>query len=448
MNPDGGTPYEIARAIVRRLREAGHEAYFVGGCVRDVVLGRQPGDYDIVTSARPEAVQQLFPVTIPVGVSFGVVLVVAGGRSHEVATCRTEAGYADGRRPTQVSFASVKEDVRRRDFTVNGLLMDPDTRRILDYVGGLADIRRRIIRTIGPPEQRFAEDHLRMLRAVRFTANLGFELEPATFDAVRDHAPLIGRISAERIREEMTKLLKRHGAARGLMLLRDTGLLREILPEVEALRGVGQPPAFHPEGDVWTHTLQMLCALHADAGKDAGHRLAWAVLLHDVGKAVTRTEDENGVHFYGHVQKGMQLASGVMRRLKFSGADTEVILALIQNHMRFMHVRQMRPNTLKRFLRLPDFDLHLALHRLDCLGSHGLLDHYEFCRDALAALPEEALHPPRLLSGHDLLAMGFSAGPLFKEILFAVEDAQLNGDLATPDEARHWVDEKWGRQKA
>ncbi len=448
MNNIGKTYRDHANGIVRRLREAGHEAYFVGGCIRDLVLGREPGDYDIVTSARPEEVQTLFSVTVPVGVSFGVVLVVEGGKSFEVATYRTEDGYTDGRRPSRVSFSSLREDVHRRDFTVNGLAMDPETGDIIDDVDGLADIRKKIIRTIGNPEQRFAEDHLRMLRAVRFAANLDFEMERATFNAILKNAPSIRKISAERIREELSKLLKRPGARRGMELLHASGLLRELLPEVEAMRGVEQPPAFHPEGDVWEHTLLMLDALHAENGeKDADHRLAWAVVLHDIGKAVTRSEDEKGVHFYGHVEKGTKIAATVLRRLKFSGADMAVILALIEYHMRFMHVRQMRPSTLKRFLRLPDFDLHLALHRLDCLGSHGMLDHYEFCRDALATLPADELRPPRLLSGHDLLAMGLAAGPLFKEILQSVEDAQLNGEISTKQEAARWVSERWDNKK-
>ena len=441
----GRTSHDIAAGIVRRLRNAGYEAYFVGGCVRDFLMGRPPGDYDVVTSARPEEVQQLFPVTIPVGIHFGVVLVVEDGNPHEVATYRTEGGYADGRRPSQVSFASLREDVRRRDFTVNGLAMDPETGQILDYVGGVADIQARIVRTIGPPEQRFAEDHLRMLRAVRFAANLDFGMEPETLAAIQNHVSAIHKISAERIREELTKLLKRPGARRGLEMLFKTRLLKELLPEVETLRGIDQPPTYHPEGSVWEHILRMLDALHEEGKSDVDHRLAWAAVLHDIGKAVTRSADDRGIHFYGHVQKGAQIAEGIMRRLKFSGADLETVLALIQNHMRFMHVRQMRPSTLKRFLRLPDFDLHLALHRLDCLGSHGLLDHYDFCRETLASLSLEALHPPRMLTGHDLLSLGFPAGPLFADILRSVEDAQLNGEITTAQEARHWVMDKWGK---
>ncbi|MDQ5984496.1 MAG: CCA-adding enzyme [Syntrophus sp. SKADARSKE-3] len=438
------TARELAADIVHRLREAGHEAYFVGGCVRDLVLGRNPGDYDIATSAHPDVVQQLFPVTIPVGVSFGVVLVVMGGKNHEVATYRTEDSYDDGRRPSHVSFSSLVEDVRRRDFTINGLALDPETGRIIDYVGGQADIRDRIIRTIGDPAQRFAEDHLRLLRAIRFSANLGFDMDPDTFAAIVKNASLIRKISAERIRDELTKSLTRQGARRAIELLHTSGLLREVLPEVEALRGVSQPPEFHPEGDVWEHTLRMVDGLLGISEQDeADHRLAWAVLLHDVGKAVTRSEDERGVHFYGHVEKGVKMADTILRRLKFSGADTETILALIANHMRFMNVRQMKVSTLKRFLRLPDFDLHLALHHLDCIGSHGMLDYEIFCRQALADLPVETLHPPRLLTGHDLKAMGFTAGPMFKEILRSVEDAQLSGEISTAEDARRWVLERF-----
>jgi poly(A) polymerase len=273
-------------------------------------------------------------------------------------------------------------------------------------------------------------------------------MDPDTFTAIVKNASMIRKISAERIRDELTKVLTRQGARRALELLHTSGLLREVLPEVEALRGVSQPPEFHPEGDVWEHTLRMVDALqNVTEGNEADHRLAWAVLLHDVGKAVTRSEDERGVHFYGHVEKGGKIADAILRRLKFSGADTETILALIANHMRFMHVRQMKVSTLKRFLRLPDFDLHLALHRLDCLGSHGMLDYEVFCRQALADLPGEALHPPRLLTGHDLQAMGFTAGPLFKEILRSLEDAQLGGEISTSEEARRWVLERWGEKR-
>jgi poly(A) polymerase len=435
-----------AAEIVRRLREAGHEAFWVGGCVRDFLRGEAPEDYDIVTSARPEEVRGIFPRTVPVGERFGICLVVEGGVPHEVATFRTEADYDDGRRPSRVVFATAEEDVRRRDFTINGLLMDPETERIIDRVEGLRDIERRLIRTIGDPEERFAEDHLRMLRAVRFAATLGFEIEPMTFAAIRRRAAAIRRISAERVRDELSRLLMGGGARRGLELLSESGLLGEILPEVHALQGVEQPPVFHPEGDVWEHTLRMVALLSRPNGK-ADLRLAWAVLLHDVGKAVTRSEDAAGTHFYGHVQRGEEIAAAILRRLRFSREEMETILALVRGHMLFMNVREMRPNRLKRLLRTPDFALHLELHRIDCLGSHGLLDHYEFCRQKLEEYPEEELRPPRLLTGADLMDMGFMPGPVFKEILRAIEDAQLGGEIADAAEARDLVWKRWGDPK-
>jgi poly(A) polymerase len=432
-----------AMDIVLKLQMAGYEAFFVGGCVRDLVRGVEPGDYDIVTSARPDDVQKIFSHTVPVGVQFGVVLVIEGGNRYEVATYRTEDGYDDGRRPSHVRFATAEEDVRRRDFTVNGLLLDPLTGYVFDLVGGCKDITRRVIRTIGNPDERFAEDRLRMLRAVRFAAGLDFNIDPHTFAAVCRHAGAIRQVSAERIREELTKMITRSGARRGLELLDASGLLTEILSEVTALKGVEQPKEFHPEGDVWKHILRMLDHLPtvADGGLDPC--LSWAVLLHDVGKASTRFVDCAGVHFYGHVQKGKEVAEGILHRLKFSHVQTETILALIHEHMTFMHVRDMRPNRLKRFLRQPAFDLHLELHRLDCLGSHGMLDNYTFCREKLDALSAEQLHPPRLLTGNDLIARGYAPGPLFKQILDAVEDAQLNGEIQTKEEAERLVEKRF-----
>jgi len=434
---------DTATGIIRALRRAGHEAYLVGGCVRDIVRGAEPGDYDIVTSAKPDEVRALFPRTVPVGEAFGVVLVVEGGRNYEVATFRTEGPYADGRRPTEVRFATAEEDVKRRDFTVNGLLMDPETGEVTDHVGGRADIEDRIIRTIGDPEERFAEDHLRMLRAVRFAANLGFDIEPATLAAVKRSADSIERISAERVREEITKLLTRGGARRGSELLAETGLLHEVLPEARAMLGCEQPPQFHPEGDVWEHVLRMLDLMPGRPDP----RLAWGVVMHDIGKPVTRSDDSRGVHFYGHTKKGEDIASAVMRRLRFSGADIESVLALVHHHMRFMHVEKMRPNRLKRFLRMPEFELHLELHRLDCLSSHGKLDNHEFCKSKLGELKEEELRPPPLLTGHDLIAMGFAPGPVFSDILRAVEDRQLDGDISTREAAKEFVLAGWGERR-
>jgi len=416
---------DVAAGIVRRLKEAGHEAWFVGGCVRDFLRGVEAVDYDIVTSASPETVQALFPHTVSVGIRFGILLVIEQGRSHEVATYRSPGGYL--------------EDVMLRDFTINAMLQDPDTGRIVDEVGGRADLDRRIIRAVGIPEERFAEDRLRMLRAVRFAANLGFTIDTETISAIKAHAPEIREVSVERIADELTRLLTLGGAGQGMRLLAETGLLEEILPEVAAMRGVKQPPKFHPEGDVWTHTLMMLDLMRTPADP----RLAWGVLLHDVGKPDVRSKDERGIHFYGHARQGEILAENLLRRLRFSRTDMERVLGLIRCHMIFINVQEMRPNRLKRLLRVPDFDLYLELHRLDCLGSHGGLDSYEYCRRKQAELTVEQLKPPPLLSGNDLLEMGFSPGALFREILTVVEDAQLNGLIATPEEARNLVKNRW-----
>ena len=432
-----------AEEIVRRLKQSGYEAYFVGGCVRDFIRGVIPGDYDIVTSARPEQVLAMFDHTVAIGAKFGVVAVIADGHPYEVATFRSDDVYEDGRRPTQVYFSSAKEDVFRRDFTVNGLLMDPETDKIVDYVNGRADIEKKIIRTIGDSDSRFNEDFLRMLRAVRFAANLGFAVDSATQNAIERNAAKIKQISAERVQEELGKILTRGGARRGFELMIDTGILREILPEIDKLRGVEQPPRFHPEGDVWQHTLMMLDLL-PEAGETGENLcLAWGALLHDVGKAVTRSEDENGVHFYGHVKQGEEIADDIMQRLKFSRAQRETVLNLIHCHMVFMNVQKMRPGRLKRFLRMPDFNLHLELHRLDCLASHGMLDNYEFCRDQLQHLAQDDLHPPRLITGDDLIALGFAPGKIIGEMLRVLEDEQLESRITTQEEARDYVLANW-----
>jgi poly(A) polymerase len=429
-----------ATRIVLQLRSAGYEAYFVGGCVRDFVMGVIPDDYDIVTSALPDQVMTLFNRTVAIGAKFGVVAVVVEGHSYEVATFRSDDIYIDGRRPSDVHFTCAKEDVFRRDFTVNGLLMDPVTGEITDYVDGIADIGEKIIRTIGDPDQRFKEDHLRMLRAIRFTANLNFDLDSSTQEAVAKNVAQIKTISAERIQDELGKLLTRGGARRGLELMAQTGMMREILPEVDAMQGVEQPPRFHPEGDVWQHTLIMLEILSSENKTRVNPVLSWGVLLHDVGKPVSRSEDENGVHFYGHAKQGERIADEIMQRLKFSRAHRETVLNLIGQHMNFMNVQKMRPSRLKRFLRMPDFDLHLELHRLDCLASHGMLDNYEFCRNQLENLTVEELHPPRLLNGEDLIALGFTPGKIIGEILRALEDEQMEGRISSRDDAIIFVE--------
>lgn len=432
-----------AEAIISRLKHAGYDAYFVGGCVRDSLRGVLPGDYDIVTSALPDQVMALFKRTVAVGVKFGVIVVIADGHSYDVATFRSDDVYEDGRRPTCVHFSSAREDVFRRDFTINGLLMDPETKQIIDYVDGRADIERKVIRTIGDPAVRFNEDYLRMLRAIRFAANLNFSMEPQTREAIQHHAANIKGISAERIAEELQKILTHGGARRGFELMAATGLLKEILPEVDRLRGVEQPPRFHPEGDVWRHTMIMLEMLSAETSPDTDPTLAWGALLHDVGKPVSRTEDEKGVHFYGHVKLGETIADDILQRLRFSRAQRETVLGLIHHHMAFMNVQKMRPARLKRFLRMPDFHLHLQLHRLDCLASHGMLDNYEFCFEQLQNLEQDELHPPRLLTGDDLLSMGFAPGKLMGEILRALEEEQLEDRVHSKEDAVVFVQTHW-----
>jgi putative nucleotidyltransferase with HDIG domain len=424
----------MALAVISRLRSAGHQAYLVGGCVRDVLLGVEPKDYDVSTDARPDRILDLFPNSGRVGASFGVVLVREGFCQVEVATFRSDHDYTDGRRPDFVHFETdPRADVLRRDFTINGLMMDTDTGGVLDFVGGREDLKRRLIRAIGDPEARFREDHLRLLRAVRFAARLDFEIEAATFDAIRrDHA-LILRVAPERIRDELVRILTEGGARRGFEMLDSTGMLDDLLPEVAAMKGVEQPPEYHPEGDVWVHTLLLLDKLeHASA------TLALGALLHDVGKPPTfRIADR--IRFDGHVEEGVDLAHRILTRLRFSRDEMEQVAALVANHMRFKDVEQMKDSTLKRFLRLPNFAEHLELHRLDCLASHGSLENYDFIKRKLEEFPEERLKPPRLLTGADLIGEGYEPGPLFSRILAAVEDAQLEGRIASSGEALEWV---------
>ena len=386
---------------------------------------------------------KLFPRTVAIGAKFGVVAVIIDNHPFEVATFRSDDVYEDGRHPSRIHYSTAREDVFRRDFTINGLLMDPDTGDIIDYVNGRFDIDNKIVRTIGNPGKRFREDYLRLLRAVRFAANLHFDLEPATQDAVKREASNIRHISVERIREELNKILTLGGARRGFELMMQTDILQNILPEICRLKGVEQPPRFHPEGDVWQHTLKMLELLPADGEREKNICLAWGTLLHDVGKALTRSEDEKGVHFYGHVQQGEIIADTIMQRLKFSRMQRETVVNLIRQHMVFMNVRKMRPGRLKRFLRMPDFDLHLELHRLDCLASHGMLDNYEFCREQLQILALDDLHPPRLLTGNDLIAMGFTPGKIIKDILLAVEEEQLEGRIQSVEQAINYVRNRW-----
>jgi putative nucleotidyltransferase with HDIG domain len=426
----------LARAVIAKLRSAGHQAYLVGGCVRDLLLGIRPKDFDISTDARPDRIMDLFPNSGRVGAHFGVVLVRDVFAQVEVATFRSDQDYTDGRRPNAVHFENGPQaDVLRRDFTINGLMMDPDSACVLDYVEGQADLERRVVRAIGDPETRFGEDHLRLLRAIRFAARLGFEIEPGTFEAMRTQHSLILKVSAERIRDELVRILTEGGARRGFELLDATGLLADLLPEVAAMKGVAQPPEFHPEGDVWTHTLMLLEQLDHPTGT-----LAMGALLHDVGKPPTfRVADR--IRFDGHAEEGVRLAHGILCRLRFSREEMDQVEALVGHHMRFMDVPRMKESTLKRFLRLPDFNEHLELHRLDVLSSNKRLDTYEIVSAKLQEFSQDHLKPPPLLTGADLIAAGYKPGPRFSEILAAVEDGQLEGRLQTAGEAMAFVRE-------
>ena len=439
---------EHATNIVRELRGRGFQAYFAGGCVRDTLLGVAPADYDVATAATPPEVMRIFPETYAVGAQFGVVLVPAphdtpppAHSEHpnyvEVATFRCDLSYSDGRHPDEVRYSKdPKEDVQRRDFTINGLLMDPlDGDRVLDFVGGRDDLKAHIIRAIGDPQQRFQEDKLRMLRAARFAARLQYTIEPRTFAAIRELAPGIHQVSRERVRDELTRMLIEGHARIAFELLDSTGLLHEVLPEVERMKGVEQPPQFHPEGDVWVHTLLLLEKLPPGVSRT----LAWGALLHDVGKPPTFRVAPDRIRFDGHVEVGVRMAEVICHRLHFSNDDTKQIIELVANHMRFADVERMKESTLKRFLRLPRFDEHLELHRIDSLSSHGNLSLYDFVRERRSRTSEEEIRPTLLLNGEDLIRLGYRPGPEFREMLSAVEDAQLEGTVHTREEALSFV---------
>ncbi len=461
---DRSPKFEAACRIVAALRQAGYEAYFAGGCVRDLLLGREPEDYDVATSATPDVVLRMFPKTFAVGAHFGVVLVagtpepgsLSAGQAEsappqavvtEVATFRSDGAYSDGRHPDAVQYTlSAAEDVQRRDFTMNGLLLDPlradgdlDERAgssnelraaVIDHVGGLADLDAGVIRAIGHPARRFEEDQLRLLRAVRFAARFGFAIEKETFAAMRELAARVHAVSRERIRDELTKMLTEGHAQQAFVLLEESGILNEVLPEVARMKGVQQPPQFHPEGDVWAHTLLLLKQLEPGCSPT----LAWGALLHDVGKPPTFRVAER-IRFDGHVEVGVAIGAEICRRFRFSNDDTRQILSLIENHMRFADAPKMKASTLKRFFRLESFDEHLALHRMDCLAAHGNLDLWHFVREQRAAMPEEMVRPKPLLTGRELIAAGYLPGAQFKEMLTAVEDAQLEGSIATEQDA-------------
>ncbi|MHB8504016.1 MAG: CCA tRNA nucleotidyltransferase [Candidatus Acidiferrales bacterium] len=442
------TARELANSICDTLQRNGHQALLVGGCVRDLLLGREPADYDVTTDATPERVIALFPESIAVGAQFGVMLMPRHRVKVEIATFRSDVGYSDGRHPDRVVYSkTAEEDVRRRDFTINGLLMRHDSGEILDFVDGQADLKAGVIRAIGDADRRFAEDKLRMLRAVRFAARFDFEIEHKTFAAIRRHAGAVTDVSAERIRNELTKLLTEGAARTGFELLEKSWLLSIVLPEIAAMKGVPQPPQFHPEGDVWVHTLIMIDGLPAGTSPT----LAWGVLLHDVGKPPTfkpASQTGDRIRFDHHVDVGVRMAEAICRRYRFSNEETEHIVALVANHMRFMDVERMRTSTLKRFVRLPQFEEHLELHRLDCLSSHRNLDSYGVVRRFLAETPPEQVRPQRVLTGNDLSQMGYIPGPLFSEILRAVEDAQLEGEIATKAEAEDLVRKRFALKRA
>ena len=435
----------LAGNIIETLRRHGHQAYLCGGCVRDLLLELKPADYDVATSATPDEVLRIFPESYDVGSQFGVLLVPvpvsqasgSGPVSNiEVATFRSDMGYSDGRHPDQVRFSKdPKQDVQRRDFTINGLLLDPVTNEVLDFVGGRKDLEAKIIRTIGAPDLRFAEDKLRMLRAVRFAARFNYEIEPVTFSAIKRFAPDIRQVSRERVRDELTKMLTEGHARAAFLLLDHTRLLHEVLPEIEIMKGVEQPPQFHPEGDVFVHTLLLLDKLPPGCSAT----LAWGALLHDVGKPATFRVAPDRIRFDGHVDVGIKIAQDICRRLRFSNDDTEQIIALVQHHMRFAHAMRMSESTFKKFVRMPHFDEHLQLHRIDCQSSHGDLTTYDFTREKMAALPPEAVRPAPLITGDDLIAAGYAPGPQFKQILSAVEDGQLEGRLQSRDDAMSLV---------
>jgi poly(A) polymerase len=485
--------FESASHILKTLRGAGYEAYLAGGCVRDLLLGREPADYDVATSATPDVVLEMFPRTFAVGAHFGVVLVAEGEGDNyictEVATFRSDGVYSDGRHPDEVRYTqSAAQDVQRRDFTINGLLLDPlklahsldwttalkgtgfspyiadaaaegasapegisalhfappffseDLRHaVVDHVGGLADLEAGVVRAIGDPSRRFQEDQLRLLRAVRFAARFGFEIEPATLAAIRAFAPRIHAVSRERVRDELTRMLTEGHARRAFELFDETGLLDEVLPEIARMKGVAQPKQFHPEGDVWVHTLLLLEQLPAGCLPT----LAWGALLHDVGKPPTFRVAPDRIRFDGHVEVGVAMGAEICRRLRFSNDETRMILALIENHMRFADAPRMKASTLKRFFRLENFDQHLALHRMDCLAAHGNLDLLNFVRERYDATPADVVHPKPLLTGDELIDAGYVPGPQFQQMLRIVEDAQLEGTIATTDEAMALIRERF-----
>ena len=434
-----GNFYKSARTLVKKLRDNGYRAFLVGGCVRDALLSQEPEEYDITTSASPQEVQNLFPRNVPIGESFGVILVILDDMQFEVATFRQESSYKDGRHPSKVKYSSSEiDDVERRDFTINGMLFDPLENRLYDHVGGERDLSEGIIRTIGDPYERFGEDKLRMIRAVRFASRLSFSIEDNTFRAITELSKYINEVSNERIRDEVLKIITQKNPGNGVALLNEAGLLKQILPEVADMIGVEQPPQFHPEGDVFTHTCIVLDKLYEITGGCYSPELAMGALLHDIGKPPT-FERSDRIRFNGHDKIGAIMAKGICKNLRFSKKQTERITSLIKEHLKFKDAMKMKQSTLKKFLSLPFFEEHLEMHLADCLGSHGIREVYDFLKDKLENMEQVELKPDPLINGNDLIDMGYKPGPLFSEILNRVEEQQLEGVIKDRDEALSFI---------
>lgn len=431
-----------AFSIAKKLKDAGYTALFAGGCVRDCLMEKIPEDFDIATNARPEDVEKLFEKTVPVGRQFGVVLVVAEGKPYEVATFRREGGYVDGRHPSYIEFTDAKEDASRRDFTVNGLFYDPFSEKVLDFVGGVGDLEKKVIRAIGEPQKRFEEDKLRLLRAVRFSSSLGFEMDPKTWQAVKEYASSINTVSPERIRDEIVKIFTRPGAGRGFTLLSDSGLMKEILPEIEAMKGVEQAKEYHPEGDVFVHTRLLIEKL-----ENPSLELALSALFHDVGKPPTFMIREGKPTFYEHAHIGAQMTRQIMKRLRFSNGEIETVSEAVENHMKFGDVQKMRSGKLKQFVSRDHFETEMELHRIDCLSCHGMLDNYYFLKEKLKHYAAEELKPKPLINGHDLIAAGMNPGPAMKELLDEIYILQLEGHYESRENALLWVQKRISKSK-
>lgn len=434
---------DFAKEVVIQLREAGHKAYCVGGCARDTLIGIEPKEYDITTSATPEEVSEIFPHTVPIGVSFGVILVITGKYQFEVATFRKDQSYSDGRHPDNVIYShEEQEDVLRRDFTINGMLYDPVSQEVIDYVGGMEDLNKKIVRTIGDPHERFNEDKLRMMRAIRFSSRYNFELDLDTFYAIEKLASDITQVSSERIRDEIIKIITQSNPGHGIKMLSESSLLKYVLPDVEIMRGVDQPPEFHPEGDVFVHTCLVLDKLFENQAGVVSPELGMGALLHDVGKPPTFSVSDR-IRFNGHDRLGADMSKRICQELKFSNKQIEIIYALIKEHLKFKDVFNMKKSTLKRFIGMPYFEEHMALHLADCQASHGITKAYDFIMKKFDEFEDEEIRPAPLLTGKELIEMGYKPGPLFSEILHFIEEAQLEGEINSSEEAKQAVSEKY-----